>query len=275
MLRRREFIAGCVTALGVGAVGYAIGIEPFWLETTAVALPLSGALPSLKGLRIVQLSDLHVCHLISESYLKRAFQAVSALNPDIIVYTGDFITAGPDTFERLARLESHYPKAPLGSFGVLGNHDYGQNWSDNDTAEKVIRSLSRSGIQILRNEVVRVRELQIIGIDDFWSARFDPVYAFSKADQRSPGLVLCHNPDGVDSNGWGDFHGWILSGHTHGGQCKPPFLPPPFLPVKNRRYTAGEFDLGNDRRLYINRGLGYLRQARFNVRPEITVFTIT
>ena len=68
--------------------------------------------------------------------------------------------------------------------------------------------------------------------------------------------------------------GWILSGHTHGGQCKPPFLPPPIIPVKNKRYTAGEFDLGDGRPLYINRGLGHLIRARFNARPEVTVFRL-
>ncbi len=71
---------------------------------------------------------------------------------------------------------------------------------------------------------------------------------------------------------WGDYQGWILAGHTHGGQCKPPFLPPPLLPVWNPRYTAGEFPLAGNRRLYINRGIGYVLRVRFNVRPEITVF---
>ena len=52
------------------------------------------------------------------------------------------------------------------------------------------------------------------------------------------------------------------------------FLPPPLLPVKNRRYTAGAFDVGPGRRLYVNRGLGHLIQVRFNVRPEITLFTL-
>lgn len=273
-MRRREFIAGSLAALGAGTFAYTIGIEPFWLETTEVTLTMPGAPSTLKGLRIVQLSDLHVCYRISESYLKRAFRTVTALKPDLLVYTGDFITAETDTFKRLARLEGLFPRGRLGSFGVLGNHDYGLDWADAETAEKVIQSASRSGIQILRNEMVRVEELQLIGIDDLWSGRLNPVQAFSTLDRGSPSLALCHNPDGVDTPGWDGYQGWILSGHTHGGQCKPPFLPPPLLPVKNRRYTAGEFDLGNGRRMYINRGLGYLRQVRFNVRPEITVFTI-
>ena len=70
------------------------------------------------------------------------------------------------------------------------------------------------------------------------------------------------------------YKGWILSGHTHGGQCKPPFLPAPMLPVKNKRYSAGQFELSGERNLYINRALGHLWQVRFNVRPEITIFTL-
>ena len=55
---------------------------------------------------------------------------------------------------------------------------------------------------------------------------------------------------------------------------KPPFLPPPLVPVANRRYTQGAFDVGSGRHLYVNPGLGYHRRVRLNVRPEITVFTL-
>ena len=71
---------------------------------------------------------------------------------------------------------------------------------------------------------------------------------------------------------WGDYAGWIFAGHTHGGQCKPPFLPPPLLPVKNKHYTAGEFSLSGGQRMYISRGVGHLLQVRFGVRPEVTLF---
>ncbi len=91
---------------------------------------------------------------------------------------------------------------------------------------------------------------------------------------RRAAIVLSHNPDTVDLPGWGNYEGWILSGHAHGGQCKPPFLPPPLLPVRNRRYTAGEFALDGGRRMYISRGVGHLLQVRFNVRPEVTVFEL-
>jgi predicted MPP superfamily phosphohydrolase len=78
----------------------------------------------------------------------------------------------------------------------------------------------------------------------------------------------------VDLDGWQPFSGWILSGHTHGGQCKPPFLPPPVLPVKNKRYTSGAFAINGDRQMYISRGVGTVLPVRFNVRPEVTVFTL-
>ena len=102
-------------------------------------------------------------------------------------------------------------------------------------------------------------------------ARANDVHALKPGE---PTLVLCHNPDACDLNVWAGYQGWILAGHTHGGQCKPPFLPAPLLPVRNRRYTAGAFELTGNRQLYISRGIGHLQRVRFNVRPEVTVFTL-
>jgi predicted MPP superfamily phosphohydrolase len=90
-----------------------------------------------------------------------------------------------------------------------------------------------------------------------------------------PTVVLAHNPDVQDLPIWDGVRGWVLAGHTHGGQVKPPFLPPPVLPVRNKRYTSGVFAVGPGRTLYINRGLGFLIQVRFGVRPELTLFTLT
>ena len=69
---------------------------------------------------------------------------------------------------------------------------------------------------------------------------------------------------------------WIRlkKGRDGPATCKPPFLPPPLLPVQNKRYTAGEFALAGGRRLYISRGVGHLTQVRFNVRPEVAIFRL-
>jgi predicted MPP superfamily phosphohydrolase len=130
-------------------------------------------------------------------------------------------------------------------------------------------------VRVLRNEIADVGGLQIVGTDDLWAGRFDPEEALGSLRPEKAALVLTHNPDAADRDGWGTYEGWILCGHTHGGQCKPPLLSPPLVPVKNRRYTAGEFRLAGNRRMYINRGVGYLLQARFNARPEVTVFQLT
>jgi predicted MPP superfamily phosphohydrolase len=134
--------------------------------------------------------------------------------------------------------------------------------------------LKSSDVQLLRNESINANGLNIIGFDDFWGLNFNPEKALNGFDKSSANIVLCHNPDVCDLDVWGDYDSWILSGHTHGGQVKPPFLPPPMLPVKNKRYSAGLFELSNNRTLYINRALGHLWQIRFNVRPEITVFEL-
>ena len=112
-------------------------------------------------------------------------------------------------------------------------------------------------------------------MDDYWAINFQPEKVMTQIDTNKANLVLCHNPDVCDLDVWNGYQGWILSGHTHGGQVKPPFLDPPILPVRNKKYTAGEISLSGNRTLYINRALGNLHQVRFNVRPEITLFELT
>lgn len=211
---------------------------------------------------------------MSDDYVLESFRRVSALKPDIVVYTGDFVSYEGDVYRHVARMYVDPPRGGLGTFGILGNHDYGPNWAHPEVAQHLVDRLQDAGITMLRNEVADVAGLQIAGMDDIWGRRFDPVRAIAALDRRRPAIALSHNPDTVDQPGWDGFEGWVLSGHTHGGQCKPPFLPPPLLPVQNRRYTCGEFEIGNERRLYISRGLGHLLQVRINVRPEITVFEL-
>jgi len=89
-----------------------------------------------------------------------------------------------------------------------------------------------------------------------------------------PSIVLSHNPDTVDLPIWDGYDGWILCGHTHGGQCRFPFIGAPICPVKNKRYLSGFYDIEGGHKLYINRGIGHTRRVRFMARPEITVFTL-
>jgi len=248
-------------------------VEPHWLEITQRKLSLSGLPKSLLGKTIAHISDIHIGPRVSDDFLIRSFAAVKALAPDLVVYTGDLTDYEPTILAHAKEMFSQLPLGKLGTFGVLGNHDYGHGWSDYELADELTSLAEKAGIRILRNETADLSGLRVIGLDDLWAQRFD-LDAIS-LDSTLPSLILSHNPDTVDLPGWENFKGWVLAGHTHGGQCKPPFLPAPLLPVKNRRYTSGEFVLSNDRKMYISRGLGHLLQVRFNVRPEITIFELT
>lgn len=157
---------------------------------------------------------------------------------------------------------------------ILGNHDYGKNWASQVIAEKITGILEDREITVLRNEQHEINGLNFIGLDDYWGKNFAPEPVMKDVDNKIANIVLTHNPDVADLPIWNKYEGWILSGHTHGGQCKPPFLPPPLLPVNNKKYTSGVIDLQNGRMMYINRALGHLWPLRFNVRPEITVFEL-
>lgn len=275
-LTRRQILKAAGSAAALGAVGlptYAFGIEPHWVAIERRAMPVRGLPEALEGATLVHITDLHVGPIVDSDFLRRALRVVSDLAPDIVCITGDFMSYRGDwCIDEVARVMESLAPPPLGTFAVLGNHDYGRAWKEGDVADRLVAKLTDAGVRVLRNEAVDVKGLRLVGVDDYWGTNFDPVAAMRDHRADVPSVVLCHNPDAADGNFWFGFDGWTLCGHTHGGQCKPPFLPAPLLPVKNRRYTRGEIALDDGRRLYINPGLGYLRRVRFNVRPEITVF---
>jgi predicted MPP superfamily phosphohydrolase len=276
VITRRRFLQGSIgaAAAGIGVGLYTWQIEPHWVEFVRRPLPIRGLPETLRGRTLVQLSDIHVGPRVSDDYVLDTFARVRALAPDIVVFTGDFVSYETDVFAHAERMYREPPRGRLGTVGILGNHDYGPNWAHPEIAARLVDQLRAVGIRVLRNDVADIDGLQIAGMDDLWGRRFDPVRTIAALDRTRAAIVLSHNPDTVDRTGWEGHHGWVLSGHTHGGQCKPPFLPPPLIPVANRRYTCGEFDLEGDRTLYISRGVGHLLQVRINVRPEVTMFEL-
>ncbi len=259
---------------GAAVFGYTFCVEPFWLELVERKLPIRKLPIHLKGRTLVQISDLHVSGRVSSDFLIKSFKRVAELKPDIVVYTGDFISNDEHTYDRIAEVFPHLPTGSIGSAAILGNHDYGENWAEESWATHIIGCLKAQNIPVLRNETLELNGLQILGLDDSWADKIDLAKGLASLDPNLASIVLSHNPDTVDQGDWNSYRGWILSGHTHGGQCKPPFLPPPIVPVINKRYTSGHFSLSGGRDLYINRALGYLHQVRFNVRPEITIFEL-
>lgn len=264
---------GALAAAGPAGF-YTWRIEPEWLEVIRRPLPIAGLPLSLVGRTLVQLSDIHVGPRVDDDYILATFRRVRDLAPDLVVITGDFMSYRPGQFPRVERVYREIPHGRLATVGVLGNHDYGMGWRQPHVAQMLVDIVRPLGVTVLRNEVVDVEGLQIAGLDDLWAHQFQPERGLSMLDAGRAAIVLSHNPDTVDLPGWGDYAGWILSGHTHGGQCRPPFLPPPILPVKNKRYAAGEVSIAGGRRLYINRGVGHVMRVRFNVRPEVTIFDL-
>lgn len=277
MISRRALLrsAAAAAAAAGGAGLYTWQVEPHWLEIVERPLPIRGLPAALAGGTLAHLSDLHVGPRVSERYLLEVFRRVVERQPDIVAYTGDFTSFEPGIAETAARVYRTAPRGRFGTVGILGNHDYGPQWAHPELALDLVQRLAGVGITVLRNEVADLAGLHVVGLDDLWARQFDPTRAFAGHDQNRPTLVLSHNPDTVDHDGWAGYQGWVLAGHTHGGQCKPPFLDPPILPVANRRYSAGVIDGPGGRRLYISRGIGHLIQVRFNVRPEVTIFRLT
>ncbi len=275
---RRKFLRRAVrgSALGsVGALGYAYGLEPHWVDVVRQRLPISNLPDDFVGKQIVQISDIHVGESVSDQYMQRALANLAQLGPDLIVMTGDYMTSRRDEqVDHTLEVLQYLPPAPLGRFAILGNHDYGKVGDQYATADSLVRGMAQLNIRVLRNEVVDVAGLQLAGLDELLIRRCLVQATMRQLDPQRPMLTLCHNPDAADLPGWENFRGWILAGHTHGGQCRLPGFNPPITPVWNKRYTAGAFDLSGHRKMYINRGLGYFRRVRFFCRPEVTVFTL-
>jgi len=302
-VNRRRFLtvgAGALaSAAGVGV--YAWQIEPYWLDLVRRPMPLENLPASLEGATLLQVSDVHVGPRVSSDYIIRSFEVGRALAPDFVAFSGDFVSyRSPHEIAELARVLRAAPRGRLGTVASLGNHDYGRNWESIAVADEISRVATDAGMVVLRNDVRTIAGLQFAGLADYWSPEFGsrhgrpptgalvaPVPSrFARANtdasaalrllaRDAPTVVLSHNPDVQDLPIWDGVRGWVLAGHTHGGQVKPPFLPPPILPVENKRYTAGAFDVGPGRTMYVNRGLGFLVQVRFAVRPELTLFRLT
>ncbi len=274
-MKRRTFLLSAGASLA-GLVSYAHWLEPFWLDVARRDMLVKGLPSSLDGRTLLQLSDLHIGPNVDPGYLQRVWAAGAALEPDVVMYTGDWVTwRGP---QQLTQLEQHLPHVPRGrllTLSVLGNHDYGERWRDERVSRAISDRVTQAGIRVLHNESLDVDGLFVAGVDDYWSPFARPEKALARWKPGTPGLVLNHNPDCMDERArWHGFDGWVLSGHTHGGQCRSPFLTPPILPVKNKRYTSGEIAVGDGRRVYISRGVGFNIQMRLDARPEITLFTM-
>jgi predicted MPP superfamily phosphohydrolase len=273
-ISRRMFLkmAGGVLALvGTGGLtdAYAWNVEPQLLVVEEVHVSLPRLPQAFDGLVIGFLSDFHVNGPSSPALTARAAEMLMAYKPDLVALGGDFITRSADDaascVDALAQL-----RAPLGVFGILGNHDY---WAG-DT-ERTVATLTRGGIRILRNESIPIgtdrSPLFLIGLDDLWEKHADLPRALSGVPRDVCKILLVHEPDFADEAAKAEI-ALQLSGHSHGGQVRLPFFGAPILPYLATKYPIGLQRAGPFTQVYTTRGIGLINPAiRFNCPPEVTV----
>src|SRR5262245_1165146 len=128
----------------MGTVGtglYSWRVEPHLVEFVRRPLPIRLLPPRLHGRTLVHLSDIHVGTRVDDDYLADTFGRVSALQPDLVVVTGDFISYHDGIYDHAARVYRHFPKGRLGTLAILGNHDYGPGWAHPEVARRLVEIL--------------------------------------------------------------------------------------------------------------------------------------
>jgi uncharacterized protein len=262
---------------GQAAWGFTFGQQRVEVTTTRVPLPKLHT--DLTGLRIAQISDLHIGNRLDRAKLDHLIERTNATRADLIVLTGDLFDFDPSLLEEGARGLSRL-RARCGVYAILGNHDHYVG------AELVADALARHapGIRLLRDELVRVpvaEPLYLAGVEDLGGPFFERglhVPAIDAlADQRpsdGPVVLLVHHPEMFGHAARRGFP-LVLAGHTHGGQIA--------LPVGRRGInlarvmtplTRGAYQHESSI-LYVNRGIGVGGPAvRIHCNREIAVFEL-
>lgn len=269
--------AAGVVALGGLWVGR---LERHWMRIEEVEMPLRGLGPAFDGQRLVQISDLHCSPIVREGYLRQCVDMINSLAPDFVTVTGDLMIGPRRYAQRVARVLGRL-RPKVATLACLGNHDYGV-WrpvgigEERGLKEYLCDHLAAVDVIPMNNESRVFRRdgsaLQFVGLEDYWTAYYDPEAAFEGAEDL-PTIALCHNPDAAAELADRGAQ-WILAGHTHGNPFTRKSLRRMAMPTACLDFVAGSYRLGGDSTLYVNRGVGYARRMNLNSRPEITVFTL-
>lgn len=277
-----------VTSLYVGSMLYGVTKGKFSYRVLEEKLNFPDLPSSFDGLRIVQISDMHLGSF-NENFeaVQEGFDMINALEPDYIFFTGDlvnnFAEEAEPWIERIAGLKAKY-----GKFSILGNHDYGDyalaEYPDLKVAhfEKLIGIHEKMGFRLLRNESVRLERngesIVLMGTEN-WGIGFhqygDMQKTMQGVNEGDFKIMLSHDP-----TFWEEFVmnktdiKLTMSGHTHGAQfgVELPSIGIKFSPVSLRYKRWGGLYTENNQHLYINRGFGFLAfPGRVGMPPEITL----
>jgi predicted MPP superfamily phosphohydrolase len=256
-----------------------------------VPLTFDNLPPAFRGLKIVQISDIHSGSFDNKKAVDKGVQMILDLKPDLILFTGDLIndrstemTEYQDVFSRL--------KAPMGVFSTLGNHDYGDyvKWPTDEAREQNLGHLKNlqaaMGWRLLMNEHVILekegQQIALIGIENWSAKRRFPKHgkmweAYPGTEKYTFKILMSHDPSHWDAEvrpKYGDID-LTLAGHTHGMQFGieiPGFKWSPVKYVYDQ--WAGLYEEGRQK-LYVNRGYGFIGYpGRVGILPEITLIEL-
>jgi hypothetical protein len=256
---------------GLIVCGYGVLLRRRLVRVVEREVRVPGLDPRLDGLRIAQLSDLHIGALTPKTWGLAWARAANERAPDLAVVTGDLVTSGtefhPDVAEVVGALRARH-----GTFVSMGNHDYfGEG-------EPLISLMRARGATVLRNEGVEIEhqgaKLWLAGLDDTWTRRDDLARALRDRPAGVATLLLAHDPERFDQAAEAGVE-LVLSGHTHGGQIAVPFLAR-FVGLANlaHRYRLGFYRRGPST-LYVHPGLGTTGPPfRLGVAPEVTILVL-
>jgi hypothetical protein len=282
-MNRRTFLkrtaGGAIALLGLsgGTVYYSREIEPESLHIQEEFIR-SDKLPSVfHDKTIIHFSDTHVGFNYSIHDLDSLIAAINRRKPDMIVFTGDLID-DPKTLKEtdhapiaasLAKLDP-----PLGKYWIYGNHDHGGYGTE------IIRSImDQAGFILLLNSHTLITEdsssIVLAGIDDLMLGTPDVEAALDQADSSLFTILLAHEPDFADLAVRYPID-VQLSGHSHGGQVRLPFIGHLYTPMYAEKYVLGSYLIDEKLQLFVNAGIGTTRiPYRLFCRPEIHEYTLT
>lgn len=279
-MTRRDFLkvvtitTGGLAVTGCGGIFYSMKIEPHNLDVTQVSIPIKGLAEQFEGYRIVQFSDIHCDSWMGRERLQTVVDLVNAQSPHLIAITGDYVTKGNQVDrwadDLIPPLQSL--RASDGVVAVLGNHDH---WTNASAVRDILKS---SRLHELNNDSFLIerdgKRLAIGGVDDVWERKADLDKVIASLPDNAPAILLAHEPDFADRVAATGRFALMLSGHSHGGQVRLPFIGAPVLPYLGEKYSMGRYQVGNMIQ-YTNRGVGMIPPTlRFGCPPEITVFTL-
>jgi len=277
-ISRRTFLkVGGVAAVGLPLYAAEVSRHEISIERRTIHL---NRLPeAFHGFRIVQISDFHYGEFTEPYFLREVVRHVNRLKPDAVVLNGDYVTMG--YLPQARTIGNADPCAEILSgvtcsqrFAVLGNHD------STFARPAVVSALANHRLPLLYNSYMPLERggarLWFAGTGDACSRKVDLDTAVPKSSRTDgePVVLMVHEPDVLPHVARYNVD-LMLSGHTHGGQIRLPFLPPMHLPPLGKLYAEGLFRLGPTQ-LYVNRGVGtVVLPMRFNCPPEITEITLS